>query len=560
MSDIQYTRRSVYRNLAKCVSIPKRLMLTSGILTLFITAVSLISPYLYKSLVDDVMTAGNIGLLYTLIPVMLVTYLIKAVLSGWSTYTSHKFANLTNLEIKKQMMKKFLHRHITYVSNGDVGKQSSNLEKDSGAVYTFLSSHIVEYLTSFMIAAVYMILMLIIHPGLGLISIILLPLSIWFSHKIGKKYNEVNKEYFAIKSKTKTHLFDTVQRWREIKSNTLEEQFADEYDRKLEPERKLNTKWMVYFALRELFYLIKNQFVMKVLIYFIGGLLIIAQDISIGALLMFISYMGSMSTALDALMKSNSDFIGQKAVFERIFSILDEPKLATGKACPKDPTITLQNIDFAYVTSARKVFTDACCEFAYGNKYLIVGKSGEGKSTLIKLLLGLHQPQNGKIFLNDVDFSEVDPQSVLQNIGTVMQENMFFNLSIRENLLLIAQNATEKDIWEALKTACLDDFVHSLPEKLDTIIGERGIKLSGGQKQRLAIARLVLHNPQIIILDEATSALDSIVESEILDNLKGCFKDRTLIIISHKPLVNYDNDYTYIVDNQIIVEKTNNVE
>ena len=135
-----------------------------------------------------------------------------------------------------------------------------------------------------------------------------------------------------------------------------------------------------------------------------------------------------------------------------------------------------------------------------------------------------------------------------------MQENMFFNLSIRENLQLIAPEASEEDLISALKAACLYDFVDSLPQKIDTVIGERGVKLSGGQKQRLAIARLILHNSQIIILDEATSALDSIVESEILDNLSNIFSDRTMIVISHKPLVNFKKDATYLVEDKHIIK------
>ena len=135
-----------------------------------------------------------------------------------------------------------------------------------------------------------------------------------------------------------------------------------------------------------------------------------------------------------------------------------------------------------------------------------------------------------------------------------MQENMFFNLSIRENLLLIAPDASEADLIAALDAAHLYEFVDSLPQKIDTIIGERGVKLSGGQKQRLAIARLILHNPQIVIMDEATSALDSIVESEILDNMNKVFKDRTMIVISHKPLAKFTQDETYLVENKSVAK------
>ena len=529
-------------------------MIIGGLLTLLITAVSLISPYLYKTLVDDVMTAGNIKLLYYVIPAMIGVYLVKVILTGIRTYVNKKFSYATTLETKNRLMQKFLERDISMVAGKEIGTQSNNLEQDSGAVNTFLSSHIVGFVTSFIVAAIYMALMININVWLGLLSVILLPLTIWFSQIIGNKYNAVNKESYEVKSKTKTHLFDTVQKWREIKTNTLEDQFSAEYDERLEPERKLNNKWMFYYALRDFFYEIKTQFVLKVLIYFVGGLFVISKDISIGELLMFISFMASMESALDSIMRSKTDFLGQKAVFDRLFKILDEPDPNKGADCPENATISLNNVDFAYTEEGDKVLEHVSCEFVNGKKYLLVGKSGEGKSTLIKLLLGLNKAQAGQLFFKNIEISELDSHSLLKSVGTVMQENMFFNLSIRENLQLIAPEASEENLISALKAACLYDFVDSLPQKIDTVIGERGVRLSGGQKQRLAIARLILHNPQIIILDEATSALDSIVESEILDNLSNIFSDRTMIVISHKPLVNFKKDEAYLVENKRIVK------
>ena len=544
---MKYTRKNIYRHLNEKITFSKKLMLIGGLLTLLMTVISLISPYLYKILVDEVMTAGNIKLLYYVIPAMIGVYLVKVILTGIRTYVSKKFSYSTTLETKNRLMQKFLERDISMAAGKEVGTQSNNLEQDSGAVHTFLSSHIVGFITSFIVAAIYMALMININVGLGLLSVILLPLTIWFSQIIGNKYNAVNKESYEVKSKTKTHLFDTVQKWREIKTNTLEDQFSSEYDERLEPERKLNNKWMFYYALRDFFYEIKTQFILKVLIYFVGGLFVISKDISIGELLMFISFMASMESALDSIMKSKTDFLGQKAVFDRLFKILDEPEPKKGADYPENATIYLKNVDFSYSEGGSKVFEQVSCELVNGKKYLLVGKSGEGKSTLIKLLLGLNKPQKGQLFFENTEISEIDSHSLLKNVGTVMQENIFFNLSISENLQLIAPEASEENLISALKAACLYDFVDSLPQKIDTVIGERGVKLSGGQKQRLAIARLILHNPQIIILDEATSALDSIVESKILDNLSDIFSGRTMIVISHKPLINYSADIVFTI-------------
>lgn len=551
---MKHTRWNIYRHLNGTISFSKKWMLFSGLLTLTVTAISLLFPYLYKTLVDDVMTQGNIQLLYIVIPAMIGVHLLKVLVAGIQTYVNKRFSYSTTLNAKKCLMKKFLERDISVTTGKEIGAQSNNIEKDSGAVYIFLSNHVVGFIASFVIVGIYLVFMLRINMWLGLLSVVLLPITLWFSQIIGNKYNAVNKESYDVKSKTKTHLFDTVQKWREIKTNTLEDSFSDEYDARLEPERTLNNKWMFYYALRDFFYEIKTQFVLKVLIYFVGGLFVISKDISVGDLLMFISLMGSMNAALDAIMKSKTDFLGQKAVFERLFKILDEPEPFKGRACPQNATVHLKNVDFAYGASDDKVLENVTCKFATGKKYLLIGKSGEGKSTLIKLLLGLHKQQSGQLLIDDTDISDIDSHSLLKNIGAVMQENMFFNLSIRENLLLIAPDASEADLIAALDAAHLYEFVDSLPQKIDTIIGERGVKLSGGQKQRLAIARLILHNPQIVIMDEATSALDSIVESEILDNMNKVFKDRTMIVISHKPLAKFTQDETYLVENKSVAK------
>ena len=551
---MKHTRWNMYRHLKGSISFSNKWMLFSGLLTLTVTAISLLFPYLYKTLVDDIMTKGNIQLLYTIIPAMIGVHLLKVLMSGIQTYVNKRFSYSTTLNTKKRLMEKFLERDISVTTGKEIGAQSNNIEKDSGAVYIFLSNHVVGFIASFVIIGIYLVLMLRINIWLGLLSVVLLPLTLWFSQMIGNKYNAVNKESYDVKSKTKTHLFDTVQKWREIKTNTLEDSFSDEYDARLEPERTLNNKWMFYYALRDFFYEIKTQFVLKVLIYFVGGLFVISKDISVGDLLMFVSFMSSMNAALDAIMKSKTDFLGQKAVFERLFKILDEPEPFKGRACPQNATVHLKDVDFAYGASDDKVLENVTCKFATGKKYLLIGKSGEGKSTLIKLLLGLHKQQSGQLLIDDTDISDIDSHSLLKNIGAVMQENMFFNLSIRENLLLIAPDASEADLIAALDAAHLYEFVDSLPQKIDTIIGERGVKLSGGQKQRLAIARLILHNPQIVIMDEATSALDSIVESEILDNMNKVFKDRTMIVISHKPLAKFTQDETYLVENKSVAK------
>lgn len=554
---MKYSRTNIFVRLNKSIHIKKRYMFYNAILTFIITGVSLVSPFLYKILVDDVMKGGKLKWLCWLIPSMVAVYLVQMVLSGIITYCGKKFSNITIVETKCVLMKKILSRDISETEKANVGRQSGNVENDSSAVYSLVSRHIVNFICSIVITTVYFVLMLLIDPWLSLVSVVLIPSTMWFSAVMGKKYNKIQQKLFEIRAEIRSYLFTTIRQWREIKVNTLEGNMIYKYDEMLEPERMENVVWMRYFALNNVFYAIKNKFVLQVMMYFVGGIFIIKGSITIGSLLMFMSYMSSMSSSLDSVMKSNADFRGQKAVFDRLFETLECPDCGKGSDIPKKPTVSLLNVDFTYTSMDRKVLKNINCNFEYGAKYLLVGKSGGGKSTLIKLLLGINKATSGTIEISGVSIEDIDAHDINKNIGAVMQENVFFNLSIRENLELIAPFATEDEILMALRLARIEDFVMFLPSGLDTIIGERGIKLSGGQKQRLAFARVILHNPQIVILDEATSAVDAATESEMFKNLGSTFDGKTLIMISHKPISSIKFDKIYSISNGEILALSN---
>ena len=169
-----------------------------------------------------------------------------------------------------------------------------------------------------------------------------------------------------------------------------------------------------------------------------------------------------------------------------------------------------------------------------GQCLAILGKSGSGKSTLARLLVGLLTPKQGKILYNGLDRSDYTDKTFYKQTGIVMQDSYLFNLSIRDNLLIENPEAMEEDMWNACEQTCFADFVHTLPQGMETLIGENGIRLSGGQRQRLVLARMLLHHPQILILDEALSALDTDYEKRILKNIREAMQSGILLIITHR--------------------------
>ena len=490
------------------IEIPLGYAIIIGFFPILITTISLISPYLYKLLIDNVMIAGQLSMLPKIIISMIIVFLVNIIISAASTYVSVQFNNKVNFAAKKRMFEKLINRDIAEAVTLDVGKVQNIVENDSAIISGFIINQIIGFFSSFLFVVIYLIIMIIINPWLSLVSVLIIPIAIIFGRYTGRKFNGFNNELWQIGSKNNTFLYDTIQKWREIKSYTLENRLIQEYKEILKPEIKVNSKWMKYFALDGIFYEFKNKFAQSLLMYFVGGMFIIWGQISIGSLLMLISYMASLSMNVDSIINSITGFTSNCAVFDRIFELLDTKDEEKQHIELTNYDIEMQKITFAYSDKSPLILKDISYKFVYGKKYLIVGKSGEGKSTLIKLILCMITPNSGKAMIGGIDLRNISQQYLFYKIGTVMQENQFFNLSINDNLKMIAPNVSDIEIKRAAKMACIDDFIESLPNGYDTIIGERGIKLSGGQKQRLAIARMILHNPEIIILDEADRMLD----------------------------------------------------
>ena len=550
---MKYNRFSIFKKLinkssASRIEIPIKYAVLLGVLSLVSTGISLLSPFLYKLLIDNVMTAGETNKLLPIISAMIGIFIAGVIISAFSTFTSVKFNNKVNLATKTKVFKNLINKNIADTLNLDVGNLQKLTEEDSTIISGFINGQIIGFFLSFLFTVIYFILMLIINPWLSLVSVLFIPVAILFGKFAGKKFNFFNNELWQIHSKNNTFLFDTIQKWREVKAQNLENQLVDEYIEKLSPELSVNFRWMRFYALRDLFYAFKNHFVQSLLLYFLGGLFIIWGQISIGALIMFMSYMSSLSLNVDSIINSITELKGNNAVFDRLFNVLDKRYDEKLDVQFKNFDIDIYNVDFRYDDRLPLVLKNISLKFDQGKKYLIIGKSGEGKSTLIKLILCMIYPDSGEIRISNIAVSSISQPCLFERIGTVMQENYFFNFSIKENLHIIAPDSTDEDIDNAIKLASLDDFIDSLPEKYNTIIGEQGIKLSGGQKQRLAIARMILHKPDIVILDEATSALDAKTETKILSNLNSLFKSKTLIIISHKPALQIDFDETIAIN------------
>jgi ABC-type multidrug transport system fused ATPase/permease subunit len=281
-----------------------------------------------------------------------------------------------------------------------------------------------------------------------------------------------------------------------------------------------------------------------------------------GDLIAFITYTAVIGGSIASLGNFYTELVGAIGATERIREILKSPtesedRIRSGiRAGRFKGNVSFENIQFFYPTRQDvEVLKSVSLEIPAGKKVALVGQSGAGKSTFMQLLLQFHFPHAGSILMDGRSIYDYDLESYRQNFAIVPQEVILFGGTIRENILYGKPEASDAEIEEAAKQANAWDFISMFPERLDTVVGERGIKLSGGQRQRIAIARAILRNPSILLLDEATSSLDAESEKVVQDALNRLMEGRTSIIIAHRLATIRDVDCIYVLENGRIVEQ-----
>ncbi len=297
----------------------------------------------------------------------------------------------------------------------------------------------------------------------------------------------------------------------------------------------------------------------------IGAYLATTGQISVGTFVTFESAFWEISYNVAHLMHYVPVLIQAAAATRHIQELLDQP--ARGADRPGLPNlpritsnITFERVGFQYEGSDRPVMEGLSLRLDVGKSIAIVGPSGSGKSTLLNLILRLYEPTEGRVTIDGVDIRKVTRESLRANMAVVFQENMLFHMSVRENIRLGKENATDEEVEQAAKRAEIHRFIKSLPEGYDSIVGERGDTLSGGQRQRIAIARAIVRNPSVLLLDEATSALDQTTEAAINRTLLKVAKGRTMIFSTHRLTSVVEMDEIIVISEGRVAERGSHAE
>jgi ABC-type multidrug transport system fused ATPase/permease subunit len=394
---------------------------------------------------------------------------------------------------------------------------------------------------------------------LTLVSIAIFPFYGLAVKKLYVRMRDLTKSRSQALAEIQGYLHERVNGIPVIKSFTLEdnqkEKFANKNGNFLERALAL-TRWNALTS--SIINTLTDIAPLLVLTY--GGYEVIQGNLTLGAFVAFFAYLERLYSPLRRLVNSSAELTQASASLDRVMELIDEPydvvDSPNAKAIPAiKGLIAFDNISFRYDTSTDWVLKNIELTIQPGETIAFVGMSGGGKSSLISLLPRFYDIQQGRILVDQMDIKHVTTKSLRAQIGMVLQDNILFSGSVRENILFGNPMATLEEIVEAAKAANAHDFIINLADGYDTEIGERGVKLSGGQKQRIAIARVFLKNPRILVLDEATSALDLESEHLIQESLEKLAKDRTTLIVAHRLSTITHADQIVLIENGEIKEK-----
>jgi len=492
-------------------------------------------------------------------------FLILLIVQGVTSYfRTVLFANVSEkgmADVRKALYQKLITQDIPFFEQRRVGELTSRITADVEQLQSAFSITLAEFVRQIVILLSGVVIIGWLTPKLALIMLATFPVVVVVAFFFGRYIRKLSKKRQDQLAGTNVIVEETFQNFSVVKSFTNEWLETVRYGKSVDEVVKTSLK---FAKIRGVFFI----FIITVLfgaIFFIlwqGAMLVEKGVMEVGDLFSFILYTGLIGGAIGSLGNLYTALSGALGATERITEILDttsEVEIQPVKITEEERfigNIAYQNIHFAYPT--RKdvpVLKGIDLKINSGEKVALVGMSGSGKSTMVQLLLQFYQPDQGNITIDGKPATEYDLSVYRQNMAIVPQEVMLFGGTIRENILYGKPTATEAEIVEAAQQSNAWEFIDSFPEKLETIVGDRGIKLSGGQRQRIAIARAILRNPSILLLDEATSSLDAESEKVVQDALNKLMEGRTSIIIAHRLATIREVDRIYVIDEGQIIEE-----
>jgi subfamily B ATP-binding cassette protein HlyB/CyaB len=532
-------------------------MLVSFVLNLF----ALVTPLFFQVVMDKVLVHRGLTTLDVIAIGLFVVLIFEVLLSGLRSYVFAHTTSRIDVELGARLFRHLLYLPLGYFQARRVGDSVARV-RELENIRSFLTGNAITVVLDVFFSVVFIGVMLIYSGWLTLVVLASLPLYFLIALLVTPILRARLNERFNRGAENQSFLVETISGIDTLKSMAVEPQMQRRWDNQLAGYVSASFKATTLATLaHEAANLVNNLVTVGTL--WLGARLVIEGTLTVGQLIAFNMLAGRVAQPIMRLAQLWTDFQQTGISIQRLGDILNTPVEASGAKTSLPQIagrITFEQVQFRYRPDTPEVLKNVDLDIQPGEIIGIVGRSGSGKSTLGKLIQRLYVPERGHVLIDGQDLTLIEASSLRRQIGVVLQENVLFNRTLRENIALADPGAPLEQVIQAARLAGAHEFILELTEGYDTMVGEHGSTLSGGQRQRIAIARALMNKPRILIFDEATSSLDYESERIIQNNMKAICQGRTVIIIAHRLSAVRYADRILVMDHGQIVEAGTHAE